>query len=141
MLESFETGRNFDFQMERNTNQLARGAFLLFKTPSFWTYDNETPRHTLDDFLQGRSAQGRGGRKMNEDALFTARLIRTAMGHLGVSQSELAKYLKSRGRISELLTGKRCPSKAEIAILRELLGLSANILIPRVHLEEACPKN
>ena len=35
MLESFETGRNFDFQMERNTNQLARGAFLLFKTPSF----------------------------------------------------------------------------------------------------------
>ena len=78
---------------------------------------------------------------MNEDALFTARLIRTAMGHLGVSQSELAKYLKSRGRPSELLTGKRCPSKAEIAILRELLGLSADILIPRVHLEEACPKN
>ena len=85
---------------------------------------------------------------MNEDALFTARLIRTAMGHLGVSQSELAKYLKSRGRTSELLTGKRCPSKdrkspskAEIAILRELLGLSADILIPRVHLEEACPKN
>ena len=38
---------------------------------------------------------------MNEDALFTARLIRTAMGHLGVSQSELAKYLKSRGRTSE----------------------------------------
>ena len=76
---------------------------------------------------------------MNEDALFTARLIRTAMGHLGVSQSELAKYLKSRGRTSELLTGKR--SKAEIAILRELLGLSADILIPRVHLEEACPKN
>ena len=131
MLESFETGRNFDLQMERNTNQLARGSFLIFKTPSFWTYDNETPRHTLDDFLQGRSAQGRGGRKMNEDALFTARLIRTAMGHL----------LKSRGRTSELLTGKRCPSKAEIAILRELLGLSADILIPRVHLEEACPKN
>lgn len=52
MLESFETGRNFDFQMERNTNQLARGAFLLFKTPSFWTYDNETPRHTLDDFYK-----------------------------------------------------------------------------------------
>ena len=72
---------------------------------------------------------------MNEDALFTARLIRTAMGHLGVSQSELAKYLKSRGRTSELLTGKRCPSKAEI------LGLSADILIPRVHLEEPCPKN
>lgn len=68
---------------------------------------------------------------MNEDALFTARLIRTAMVHLGVSQSELAKYLKSRGRISELLTGKRCPSKAEIAILRELLGLSADILIVR----------
>ena len=66
---------------------------------------------------------------------------KTAMGHLGVSQSELAKYLKSRGRTSELLTGKRCPSKAEIAILRELLGLSADILIPRVHLEEACPKN
>ncbi|WP_423774353.1 helix-turn-helix domain-containing protein [Bilophila wadsworthia] len=63
------------------------------------------------------------------------------MGHLGVSQSELAKYLKSRGRTSELLTGKRCPSKAEIAILRELLGLSADILIPRVHLEEPCPKN
>ena len=58
-----------------------------------------------------------------------------------VSQSELAKYLKSRGRTSELLTGKRCPSKAEIAILRELLGLSADILIPRVHLEEPCPKN
>ena len=65
MLESFETGRNFDFQMERNTNQLARGAFLLFKTPSFWTYDNETTRHTLDDFLQRSRPQGRGGREMN----------------------------------------------------------------------------
>ena len=48
---------------------------------------------------------------MNEDALFTAKLIRTAMVHLGVSQSELAKYLKSRGTASDLLTGKRCPSK------------------------------
>lgn len=78
---------------------------------------------------------------MNNDALFTARLIRTAMVHLGVSQSELAKYLKSRGTASDLLTGKRCPSKREIAILRELLGISADILIPRVKLEESCPKN
>lgn len=78
---------------------------------------------------------------MNEEALFTARIIRTAMGHLGVSQSELAKYLKSRGTASDLLTGKRCPSKREIAILRELLGLSADILIPRVNLEKSCPKN
>lgn len=78
---------------------------------------------------------------MNENALFTARIIRTAMGHLGVSQSELAKYLKSRGTASDLLSGKRCPSKKEIAILRELLGISADILIPRVKLEEVCPKN
>jgi plasmid maintenance system antidote protein VapI len=58
-----------------------------------------------------------------------------------ISQSNLAKYMKSRGRVSELLTGKRCPSKAETAILRELLGISADILISRVDLEEACPKN
>lgn len=59
---------------------------------------------------------------------------------IGVSQSDLAKYLKSRGRASELVTGKRYPSKAEIAILRELLGISADMLIPRVNLEELCPK-
>lgn len=77
---------------------------------------------------------------MNENALLTARIIRTAMERLGVSQSELAKYLKSRGTASDLLTGKRSPSKREIAILRELLGISADILIPRLKLEKIMPE-
>ena len=50
---------------------------------------------------------------MNGDPLFTAKLIKNTMGRLDVSQSDLAKHLKSRGRASELLTGKRCPSKRQ----------------------------
>ena len=46
MLARPQARRDADFQVERDSDQLARCAFLLFKTPSFWTYDNETPRHT-----------------------------------------------------------------------------------------------
>ena len=63
MLARPQARRDADFQVERDSDQLARCAFLLFKTPSFWTYDNETPRHALDDFLQGSRSRGRGGRR------------------------------------------------------------------------------
>lgn len=59
-----------------------------------------------------------------------AEFIRNAMVRLGITQTALAKQLGSRGRVSELLTGKRTPSINEIKILRALLGISADRLIP-----------
>lgn len=59
-----------------------------------------------------------------------AEFIRNAMTRLGITQANLAKHLGSRGRVSELLTGKRTPSINEIKVLRALLGISADRLIP-----------
>ena len=133
MLESFETGRNFDFQMERNTNQLARGAFLLFKTPSFWTYDNETPRHALDDFLQGRSAQVRGGREMNTTV---QKAIHDGMKSTGITQTELAVVLRSRARASEIINGKRDLRNTELLVLSYLLHIPIETLMSSLSEED-----
>lgn len=132
-MESFETGRNFDFQMERNTNQLARGAFLLFKTPSFWTYDNETTRHTLDDFLQRSRPQGRGGRKMNTTV---QKAIHDGMKATGITQTELAVVLRSRARASEIINGKRDLRRTELLVLSYLLHIPLETLMPPLSEED-----
>lgn len=56
--------------------------------------------------------------------------ISKAMDEKGITRKDLMVHFKSRGRISSLLTGKRAPSKNEIAMLRYLLGISADELIP-----------
>lgn len=133
MLESFETGRNFDFQMERNTNQLARGAFLLFKTPSFWTYDNETPKHALDNLLQRSRSRGRGGRKMNTTV---QKAINDGMKATGITQTELAVVLRSRARTSEIINGKRDLRNTELLVLSYLLHIPIETLMPSLSEED-----
>lgn len=56
--------------------------------------------------------------------------IAEAMAEHDISRTELAKLLGSRGRISDLLNDKREPTLREVKILRELLHVSADDLIP-----------
>lgn len=55
--------------------------------------------------------------------------IRFRMEQLGLSRKDLEPYIGSRGRVSEVLAGKRNLTLPMIRRLRDGLGLSADILI------------
>ena len=50
--------------------------------------------------------------------------IRTLLSDRGLKQSDLVPVLGSRSRVSELLNGKRAPSKAQAKALADFFGLS-----------------
>ncbi|HWD27230.1 MAG TPA: helix-turn-helix domain-containing protein [Rhizomicrobium sp.] len=49
----------------------------------------------------------------------------------GLSRTDLVPLFGSRGRVSEVLSGKREPSMAQIRKLRERFNVSADLFIPR----------
>lgn len=55
--------------------------------------------------------------------------IKLQMEELGISSTELSKALGGKGRVSELLNGKRPLSLRQIKILSPLLKIPANMLI------------
>ena len=57
-------------------------------------------------------------------------VIKRAMDEKGLSRTELTRILGSSGRVSDLLNDKREPSLREIKMLREILGIKADDLIP-----------
>lgn len=60
-----------------------------------------------------------------------ADIIRHHMERLGLNQKELSEKTDiPESRISDLLNGRREPSKAQIITLSEFFGISADLLIP-----------
>ena len=55
--------------------------------------------------------------------------IKTLMEERGLRQSDLVPTLGSRSRVSELLSGKRTPSKAQAKALAEFFGVSLSWFI------------
>lgn len=49
--------------------------------------------------------------------------VRTLMEERGLRQDDLVPVLGSKGRVSELLSGKRAPSKAQAKALAEFFGV------------------
>lgn len=47
----------------------------------------------------------------------------------GLRRSDLAEWMGGRSRVSEFFSGKRALSKGQIEVLREKLGLSADVLM------------
>ena len=63
--------------------------------------------------------------------------VRFRMEQQGLAQADLIPYLGSRGRVSEILSGKRQLSLAMIRALRDGLGIPADALLgqaePKTH--------
>ena len=57
--------------------------------------------------------------------------IKFRMGQMGLDRTDLAKILGSRSRVSEVLGRRRPLTIAMIARIREVLGISADVLIRR----------
>ena len=49
----------------------------------------------------------------------------------GMTRAELAPVMGGRSRVSDFFSGKRALSLAQIAKLRDLLGIPADLLLPR----------
>lgn len=62
--------------------------------------------------------------------------IKFRMEQMGLTRKDLEPFIGSRGRVHEILTGKRQLTLRMIRRLRDGLGVSADVLVGKTSLEE-----